>query len=786
VNTMRTSTILAVVIAAASIAAASPGIALAAPVKLLPDGQIGSGNRDATPGDFKFPESVAASPAGTIYVADNGNKRIQELSANGEFILTFGWEVNATKDSEPGATQAEKNLCTAASKDVCQAGQEGTAAGQFSNPESVTVDPASGNVYVTEKVVGSEFGFRVQEFTAAGRFVLEIGYEVNKTTHANLCTAEEVEKTAVTCGAPTATATAEHGSFNLNQSGSGDLLAMGGSEDLLYVGEEHRVQEFHADGEWAGEIPLTTIAAGPGWKVTALALDSETGDLYLIYTNEVDEFNVVHEFSPTGQELKEFDVAPQEAGGSVVIQGLAVDGEGHLAVTSFENAVGQTEFGALYTASTGRLITRFAVPASADLSLGGLGFDGAGELFAVSVVGAQVLRFRPVNVAELSATAAACAAAGERATDVLLNCALSGEANPEGVSETAVWFEWGRSPQLGERTPTQNVTVVGVVNGTLESVRPNETFYDRLAGEDANAKAPETLTSETVSFSTPLVAPVIVGEPGVSFVGPFSAVLSGELNPENAHTRYMFKYAPACEPGMVCPAIGQAPRAGQTAILESSVYGRIAATLEAKGLEPDTGYRYQLFAESENAEGTEKLSAVPGAEGTFTTTPAPVPSAMTGAASALTATGATISGSVDPDGQPATYAFELGVYEGAATSFGIVYSGSAGTGSAPTARTLGLSGLQPGTTYAYRISVKSGFTPGGEALTGETMLFTTLGLPVVLSVPTPPAMLAVPQAAFPKIQTSGSKKGKSSGKAKKPRRRSRRHLPSPSKSRHKR
>ena len=73
----------------------------------------------------------------------------------------------------------------------CKAGVEGSAAGQFgeAGPESVAIDPANGNVYVTDRVdyfssgrVFTGFGWRVQEFTAEGKFVLEIGKEVNETT----------------------------------------------------------------------------------------------------------------------------------------------------------------------------------------------------------------------------------------------------------------------------------------------------------------------------------------------------------------------------------------------------------------------------------------------------------------------------------------------------------------------------------------------------------------------------------------------------------------------------
>ena len=93
-----------------------------------------------------------------------------------------------------------------------------------------------------------------------------------------------------------------------------------------------------------------------------------------------------------------------------------------------------------------------------------------------------------------------------------------------------------------------------------------------------------------------------------------------------------------------------------------------------------------------------------------------------------------------PEGQPATYAFELGVYAGAGTQYGTAFRGSVSASGTLVEESLGLSGLQPGTTYAYRITVSSGY---GQA-TGATQTFTTEGLPSVLSVPGALAMLSVP------------------------------------------
>ena len=134
---------------------------------------------------------------------------------------------------------------------------------------------------------------------------------------------------------------------------------------------------------------------------------------------------------------------------------------------------------------------------------------------------------------------------------------------------------------------------------------------------------------------------------------------------------------------------------------------------------------------------------------------------MTGTANTIGATFATISGTVNPDGQPASYRFELGVANGALTQYATVFSGSAGTGEVPVSRTLALSGLQPGTTYAYRIFIQSGY---GEQY-GQTATFTTTGLPDVLLAPTVLAQLPIPRIVFPAAVTVTGTVVKSSTKA---------------------
>jgi hypothetical protein len=714
-----------------------------------------AGKASSMPGGFEYPQSAAGAPGGGVYVADPGNHRVQELTSGGEFVLMFGREVNETTK---GDVCTAEEIVKAAVK--CKAGVAGSAAGQFSSPQSVAVDPASGAVYVAEIVFGKgTFGERVQKLTAAGQFVLEIGGEVNEKTKGNLCTREEEEKEKRTiCVGPAqrepgTPASGEHGSFNF-ESGRGNLLSVGPG-GLLYAGDEGRVQEFDANGEFTGEITLA-----PGGQTRALAVDETTAYLYLVY----EDTNIIRRLGSKGESAGEPIEVNGEAGTTTHIRGLAIDPHGHLAVAGFQEAGStQSAFGSLYDASSGAFRTAFVN--SDSVGVVAVGFDGQGRLYAPYEQ--EILAYNPEPVAELVTGAAACKPGVERETDITIDCALNGEVDPEGVSETKAWFEWGPTRALGTVAPgspilipTGNTLVLvppppaspGV---SIENLRPNDTYYYRLAGEDQNVKSPEELTGERRSLTTELVAPKIVGLPSVSFVKASSAVISGEMNPENATTEAFAEYAPGAEALAKCPGgvrSESCPGVSSTPVMRSGIYGETGVTVEARGLQAGTLYSYRISAESENRTKTErKASHGEGSqEGTFTTAPAPVPSAQTGSYSTVTATSAIVTGAVNPNGLPATYAFELGVYNGAGTQYGVVFSGPVGASSVPVEEILALTGLQPGTQYAYRITVSSGYIANeSHTLQGEPVVFATLGLPSVLQSPMAPPTLSVPQIAFP-------------------------------------
>lgn len=717
---------------------------------------------------FGFPGSVAVDRGSdVVYVADRNNNRVQEFSGAGELTAMFGWDVNATKDGNATATQAEKNVCTVVSHEVCKAGVAGDSPGQIGGATGIAVDPSSGDLYVAEVIAGESngslaVGYRVQKLTPEGRFVLEIGGKVNGKTGGNLCTQAEVENEGVTCEAPSERAPGpvegaqEAGEFTFAEE-RGNVVAAGGPHDILYVGDEHRVQEFTADGEPAGEIPLTALSAEPGSRVTAAAVDAE-GDLYLVYqVNFV--ANTIYEFGPTGEMLSQITPTSRVEGGTISITGLAVDSSKRIFVSEAEGfPVGGFKFemtGSLRESGTGHVISEFSFPEAEEIQSSGLALAGNDDLYATRAGGQDILAYTPVPVAEVATLEVACSVGSDSGASATFQCTLEGDVNPEGVSGTEAWFEWGRTPVFGFETSREPVSTGSVpipINAPIsEGLEPNETYYYRVLAQDENMRPPEVLSTARASFTTPTAPPRIVGLPSIGFTTSSSAVMFGELNPENARTEGFFEYGSG-EALAKCPGgtrhescLGVTSTSGA----ETGVYGTVGVTLEAKGLQPATLYRYRLSAESENRAKTAKEGGK-GSEGEFTTGQAPAVQAETGPVGSLAGTGAVVSGSVNPDGRPATYRFELGVYEGSSTQYGTVSSGSVGAGSTLVEETLALSGLQPGTTYAYRIAVESGY---GSA-TGATRTFTTAGLAETLFSPSPTPLLGAPQITFPKPESS--------------------------------
>jgi DNA-binding beta-propeller fold protein YncE len=730
-------------------------------------------------GGFAYPVGVAvgSTPDDYLYVADHNNERVQVITPQGAFVSMFGWDVNKTKAGE-GAPQAERDICTAESHDECQGGQPSSngPAGAIESPTSIAVDQSTHDVYVLDHATD-----RVVKYTATGEFIWMIGGEVNETqdnnptaseAQKNICTAEELAKgTICKTGVERPAETRQHGAFKLENE-RGNLLAVGPA-GVLYVGGEGGVQEFEPDGQYEAEIEIPFPQT-----VRALAVDA-AGDVYLV--DEGRASRTIHKFASDGTEITTtcspgssacwpLTLSPRESTAtSLRLSGLAVDPAGRLATTVSEES---ETFGLLLNGETGETVSEFklGLRVARGITFDSVEVAGGFEMYLAEEELQEVLAYAPARIGALALIPAACAAGAEHETDASFNCTLSGEANPWGVAQTEAGFQWGSTTALGATTPLQSVCAASCANGfvpvpsAVVQAPPNETFYERLVGYDehAPASAKEPIASSVLSFATPMVTPDTAPTPSALAVHPSSATIFGELNPENARSEYFFEYGPqgilkSCPHGVrseSCPGVST------TATQESEAYLEIGAAAEIVGLQPSSSYEYRLFAESENKAKTAKRASSSPAS-LLTTAPAPVARASTGAAGAVATTSALIAGTVDPDGLTATYAFELGVYQGAATQYGTVFSGPAGEGVNPIEETLPLTGLQPGTTYAYRITITSAYGTSQ----GSPMTFTTSGLPAVLVVPSELSQLPIPPIAYP-VNPSSPKHAKAK-KAKK-------------------
>lgn len=688
------------------------------------------------PGGFLYPEGVAGAANGNVYVADQANLRIQELSVTGQFLAMFGKEVN--KDG--------KDICIAGEVANCKTGVEGAGAGSFLVPHSIAVEPAGTEEDVYVQDLGTA---AIDKYTPDGTFIYRIGKEVNETkrnaiaakggtpTQAeieeeNICTAASHDVCKE--GVRRESESTEHSAFAF---GSGrDMLTVAGPEHILYVGDGSRVQELKPDGVWSDEIQMPST-------VTSFAIDEKSGTLYAVYNEEP----TVHEFNlATKLELG----ATIVVAGAILVRGAAIDSSGDLAVSVYaEGAEGKTVlFGNLYKANDGHLMSQIRVPGAPE-DFTALGFDSEGALYAVA--GQEILSYFGLAVVEVETKGYTCSAGPEEDSSDTFFCSLNGTVNPYKIPKTEAAFEWGRTCAFGSTTTSSlfaDVEQILPLSESVEDLRPDEkTLCFRAIGYDENAGPPEVLTGEPIAFTTEAVLPRIINSTS-SFPTSSSIVLFAEVNPENAPTTYHFELAaePGAEKELNACHDATAETCGGvivTRAAESEAYGKIGATLEANNLQPATTYIYRFNAH--NSEEAHKELRALSAVGTFTTASSPIVEAFTGTASAITGISAYIEGAINPDGAPATYTLELGTYEGAGTQYDIVSSGSTGSGRTAEPVSFALSDLQPGVTYSYRVAIHSGY---GTAV-GAPRTLTTIPLPTILQTLTSPPLLSLPPISFP-------------------------------------
>jgi VCBS repeat protein len=278
------------------------------------------------------------------------------------------------------------------------------------------------------------------------------------------------------------------------------------------------------------------------------------------------------------------------------------------------------------------------------------------------------------------------------------------EVNPQGLL-TTWWFEYGQGA-FDQTTDPQTLSLGAAplpVSATVGDLDPLTGYQVRVVALSLSGRT----TGATRTFTTAGL-PAGASTGAATAVGAAGATLGGTVEPNGGETTYSFEY-------------------GETAAYGSSTPERSAGSGGAPvpvsepldGLQPNRTYHFRLVAENDEGGAT-------GLDRTFTTTVPPL--ATTGGATDVTTGGAVLSGRVDPRNLATSWRFEYGP----TPAYGsLTPERAAGSGNGEQPVSEALSGLQPSTTYHYRLVAEGA---DGSRTAGAAGSFTTAATP-----PQPPA-----------------------------------------------
>lgn len=566
--------VVIVLLAGLGSSAAGPTALAASPPELWTKCPTGSGS-----GQCNIPRGVAAdSKNGHVFVGDQNNLRVDEFSALGQFVKTWGWDV---VESGPSNSGTGFETCVPEVGDVCKAGVGGSGAGQFSAPLGIAID-STGSVYVVDFS-----NLRVEKFNSKGQFVLMFGGEVNKTKveeggaseeEKNICPFDPGDE----CKAGVeGTGDGQFGAWAV-----GSFIAITAT-DKVYVGDQERIQRFDTGGHQVESLAL------PGVTVQGLATDV-VGNLYAIYEGKV------HKLNPAGASLSPgtFEIPKKTPFEAPNVTAVAVDAAGNVyafgpvlaesgardPIVEFEpegkviEEFGKGDFSASIGLAT-NLCAESDVPGNVYVTNAS---SSAAFLraYGTEPIGCSRVKTLPAsNVNETTAT-------------------LNGTVNPKGEAVVKCVFEYGTTTAYGqtaECVPTASEIGTGaepvVVHADIDELQKGSIHHFRLAAKVGS----ETELGADEEFKT--LGPPVVFDEHAADVAYSEATLEALVNPEGLATTYRFQYTTETnfeEHGFVgatsTPLIGVGK--------DRSEHQAIA---DLKGLEPGITYRWRILATNSSA-----------------------------------------------------------------------------------------------------------------------------------------------------------------------------------------
>jgi len=584
------------------------------------------------------PSGIGAGTAGTVFASDPGDSRIESFTATGAFKAEF--PINPAEFQSPGAlavdsavgggvyvavTNASTGLPAVAKYSATGTfGYELSVAGSQTsiNPGPVSVDPATGIVYTLatntetfQQVIDSfsqTTGAFIASFTGESGspdsgFICPTALAADNAGHVFVLDAckSRVDRYS---DSGTYEATTDDGSR-----GAPQALATNPTSGDLYVAEAGslglRVTYFSAAGSSAPQSfsgsqvgGLSGLAVGP--DATVYAADAAN--------------SLIDRFAPFEGPTVTTAAATEVERTSATFNGT-IDPGGKASEYHYEYGLENT-----YGSSTPEVAAgagSAAVPAAGPIT--GLTpnttyhYRIVGTNAAGSIVGEDqtlTTAAAPPTVDGSPAFASSITPTGAR---------LHATVNPQH-SLTSFRIEYGTSTAYGSSTPEGGAEVGEqstdqAVATTLTGLQPGTLYHYRVSAENGT-EGPQLGADGT--FITAPGTPASASE-----VTTRKAMLTGTINPHGAATTYHFNYGNG----------------------EQSVSEHIS------GLSPGTTYHVQVVAITNGISYS-------GADGTFTTQPAP--GATVSDPIAVTSSSAMLQGAADTHGLTGSYHFEVSATEG--------------------------------------------------------------------------------------------------------------------------
>jgi sugar lactone lactonase YvrE len=301
------------------------------------------------------------------------------------------------------------------------------------------------------------------------------------------------------------------------------------------------------------------------------------------------------------------------------------------------------------------------------------------------------------------------AATGPAAGVTKTSAKLTGSVKPNAWMPTTYHFEYGQTTGYGTSIPVPDAslkseTTAEEVSQTIAfPLGPATTYHFRLVASNAAG----TIYGRDQTFTTVAQQPPGVSTGPATKITTTNATLTATVTPNSAPTTYHFEYGPTTGYGTSIPVPDSSLKSETTA-------EEVSQTI-AYPPGPAATYHFRLVAS--NAGGTTD-----GKDQTFTTVPVLPPSVSSVPATNVTATNATLTGTVTPNNWPTTYRFEYGLTSSYGASVPVP---DASLKSETTAEEVSQTiVVAPGKTYHFRLVGRHTGEASAEVY-GEDRTFTT-------------------------------------------------------------